>query len=274
MLKQIFVLLILMGMISLIPAYELTINSEISGDDFIGTGMFIAGVHESANDGMDFLDGRMIENPSYGIPLYSAVSGENFMIDYKSDLIVNQSKVWSITQRGSRDFRSLNELTEKINWDFSSVPSNVRIVLIDYGLDSTRDTIIKEINLREISSYEFQINRPYGEYRYFDLVMTSPETNNPEVSENTPSSSGSGSGTIRQNNNPDGLASASSSPDEQIKNPIKLANNFKNTSTNNFFSMTGAAIGALGAVGTTILVIFILLLVIALIFIFIKRKKE
>lgn len=261
------ILLITFPLIS--ASWDVKINSEIKGDSFVAMGQFIAGASDSATDDLDMFDGRMIENPSYSIPLYSIISKEYFMVDYKSDLISNQSKKWSIIQKGSREFRNLGVFTEKMTWDLSKTPPNLQVFLIDYGIDSTRESIINETNLRESSFYEFQVNKPYNIYRYFDLVITSLEDNNTKIKENvfenTQSSSGGGSGgsslSLSKSNNSN-LINTSSNSTNQI---------FEQSNLGSLKTIEKAILEKPIVIGVISGIIGILLLI--LIFLLFKKRK-
>lgn len=267
MVRIIFVLLIWISLISFVSPYELTITSEISGDNVVGTGIFIAGVSNSAIDEIDVYDGRMIENPSYGIPIYSIISNENFMIDYKSDIAFGESKKWSLVQRGSRDFRNLNNLNEQMRWDLSNLPPNMQVVLIDYGLDSSRNLIVAEINLRDLSSYKFQVSNIYGEYRYFDLILTLVSVSQ-EVILNTKRSSDSSSGGNNGETSSQDIINLDPKPENPNKNEevLDLSNNRKTG-----VGITGAAIGNYETAG--IGVVLVVLSCIIVIIVLIKRKN-
>ena len=168
--------LIFLFLIPLISAYShdwnIQIDSRIDYNSNIATGQFIAGTKSSASDSLDSNDGRMIEAPSYSIPFYSIINSEYFMVDYKSDLLLDENKTWQITQKGSSEFRRAGTLEETVTWDISNISEEINLTLIDYGSDSSRTNIIKEINLREDEEYVFNVTRPYQDYRYFDIIAT------------------------------------------------------------------------------------------------------
>jgi hypothetical protein len=169
--------IIFLFLVPLIHASEwhLSLNSVIEYNGNIARGQFIAGAKSNSLDGLDYNDGRMIESPSYSIPFYSIINNEYFMIDYKASLSINNPKTWQITQKGSSEFRRAGTLTETIEWDISNIPQSIDIILVDYGPDSSRVNTVQEINLRQSDSYNFEVVRPYQDYRYFNLVATLTE---------------------------------------------------------------------------------------------------
>jgi hypothetical protein len=180
---------------SISSEWKLEIDSTIVFDGNTATGQFTAGVSPESTDEIDIKDGRMIESPSYSIPFYSVIDGEYFMFDYGP---FNQSKIWQIIQRGSKEFRGSGTLSETVTWDISNVPSDVNVTLIDYGQDSTRTSILMSIDLKKEDSYKFEVTTPYGDYRYFDLVAVLTEELNQETQDQqeTPNSGSSSGGSI------------------------------------------------------------------------------
>ena len=262
--KLLLFVLVLVCITPLINAWDLTLNSQISGEDFVAKGQFIAGVSSFASDNVDMFDGRLLESPSYNIPLYTIVSSENFMLDYRSELVKNQAKIWSITQKGSSEFRNTANFTEDMNWDISKLPSNVNIILRDYGSDNSRTNIVKSINLRDSSSYEFEVNSPYGEYRYFDLSLTlettAEESNIPSGASGGGSGGGSstaGSVASTPDKMPNQVQSAGQYQEKNEDNSISLNSQVKNKNNHDYILLILSL-----SVGAILLLTLILLLII------------
>jgi len=194
--KLLTILIITLISIQLVSAasssdWKIELNSKIIGNEFIATGSYIAGTKQESSDNIDIYDARMIQLPSYSIPFSSVIEYENFMADYKQSLNLNQEKTWQITEKGSSEFRRLGTFNQEITWNLD-IPSGLEITLIDYGQDSTRTNIINQIDLQQSSSYVFEVNNPYNDYRYLDLKVKliqiyqepNPTSNPPQNNDN------------------------------------------------------------------------------------------
>ena len=170
-----FLLLLIPFVFAYSPDWTVRIDAEIETSSFTASGQFLAGADDPAQDDFDNYDGRLVESPSYSIALFTMDGNNYIMADYKESIASLDSKVWQITQRGSRDLRNIGTVSQEILWNLSEVSSTIDLALYDYGGDASRENLIQLINLRNQSSYSFDVTDPYGEYRYFNLVAINLE---------------------------------------------------------------------------------------------------
>lgn len=213
--KQILIIILTLVLaLNLVNAFEIQLDSEIVvNDDLTASSWFRAGTSDNSNDDLDSYDARMIGGMGYNIPIFSEVNGEYFMIDYKQTLTSEETKTWQLTQQGSREFRNTGVFDETITWTLTDVPDDITITLVDYDQDSTRTTPIKEINLKQESNYAFEVIQPYGNYRFFDLVVVkaAEEQNTPPDEPNNDDSSNDNS----DNSNDDSSSSSNDDSDNE-----------------------------------------------------------
>jgi len=103
-----------------------------------------------------------------GIEMTTEIDGYILMRDYREDDLK-----WEITMSIYSDsgIEGVNVLT----WNFDNVPSNIKLVLIDYGDDDDRKRVVRKINLKGKNKYEFDVDNAKGKYRFLDLIAKEVE---------------------------------------------------------------------------------------------------
>jgi len=161
---------LLIPVISGSDGWSVRLNSEINLVNSSSVSSFVAGYDFISNDGLDRFDVEVIETQQYSTLMYSIIDGKYLIVDYKSSPTSNQEKVWDIAQKSSEEFKDMSNLNEQITWKFYNIPDEVSLKLVDYGDSSSRSSVVREIDLKEKSSYKFQFSNPAGEYRYFRII--------------------------------------------------------------------------------------------------------
>jgi len=158
------------------PDWQIDIITEIELDSSTITSQYIAGAGDPADDDSDANDIPLPPPaPGANIITYSITDSNDYLGEYKESLEVNDPKTWEIIQEGSREFKREDGLTQTMTWILTNVPNSLEIKLIDYGEDENRNNIVQEINLTSETSYSFNIDRPYNEYRYLIIEATLTE---------------------------------------------------------------------------------------------------
>jgi len=140
---------------------------------------FTAGTKEGASDGHDGLD--VLQQPATPsgayIQMRTRVDDKSLTKDYMAELVVGVAKTWEIRKliNGIVEEDEIDE-EDILTWDYTGVPSDIGLILIDYGTDSSRTTIVETIDLRGEDYYSFDVSKTGpGTFRYIDFVATKTE---------------------------------------------------------------------------------------------------
>lgn len=130
---------------------------------------FEAGILNTATDNYDALFDVLQPGMPGGkyTQMRSLVDGKALTKDFRSD---SDNKKWEITKISvDPDWVGLSG-TDSLIWTINC-PDNIKLSLIDYGNDKTRINIVKTINLKETNSYNINVSKVMGPYRYLDLII-------------------------------------------------------------------------------------------------------
>ena len=157
---------------------------------------FTAGTKEGASDDYDFGIDIKQTPPSPGIYLEmrTRVDGNSLTKDYRAEPESGAAKTWEIRKliQGIEEEEEINE-EDTLTWELSDVPSNIELKLIDYGIDSGKTTVVETIDLKEDTSYSFDVVKTGpGTFRYIDVTATNTEAVPPVDNGNSGNSGGSG----------------------------------------------------------------------------------
>jgi len=132
---------------------------------------FTAGAGSPATGGYDITaDLLQPGGPPTGpyIQMRTLVGGNILTKDYKADE-VGVPRTWEITLVAvDPTFVGISGNNE-MTWTLAST-ENIDLSLVDYGNDTTRSNIVGTLDLKEQSSYNFDVDSAMGPYRYLDLV--------------------------------------------------------------------------------------------------------
>ena len=173
-------------------AWQITIESSF--DRYHDT--FIAGVSSRATDSYE-VQADVLKPPlppGTAIQIFTNVEEKTLTKDIRALLNKNIPKKWEITLTAVGYAGNSMTGSNMLSWDISKVSSSITLKLIDYREDSERTIIAETIDLRQQSSYAFNLSNALGTYRYLDLVAESRETSEepeeiPAEEDNPPSNS-------------------------------------------------------------------------------------
>jgi len=160
--------------ISADEGWSLRLNSEINLENSSSVSGFVAGYDALSSDGLDVFDVAVIEGQECSTPLYSIIDSRRFMVDYRGGLEAGQEKIWDIAQKANEEFIPVSNLKEKITWKLYNVPEHIQLKFIDYG--ESGNSIVREIDIKSESSYEFDVSNIEGEYRNFKIIASMSES--------------------------------------------------------------------------------------------------
>jgi hypothetical protein len=155
-----------------ISDWEVMFTNRLS--TYIGD-TFHAGVSTFATDGYDF----GVDLPQLGLPsdakavqMRTLVDGHRLTKDYRS---IDLPKIWEIKKlvQGIEEDEQINAI-DTITWNYTGVPANITLTLVDYGMDSSRTTVVESIDLKVNDFYSFNVIKTGpGTFRYIDFIAGS-----------------------------------------------------------------------------------------------------
>jgi hypothetical protein len=164
----ILIAILAVSSVSAVPEnWEITFNNNLLSY----SSQFIAGTKESASDGYDSTNDILQPPapPSGGYILMRTVVEKNPLVyDYRSPLDKYLSKTWNMTLIAYDPVYIGYSGINTLEWNFLQY-KNIKLTLIDYGTDSSRKSIISQIDTSESNSYSTNVTNAIGIYRYLSL---------------------------------------------------------------------------------------------------------
>jgi len=160
------------------PIWDVDFTNSLSGDYINDT--FVAGTDTTATDDYELThDVKQAGAVGEYTQMRTYLGGEALTKDFREGLEDNVAKTWEVKLlvKGIEEEDAVDE-TGTIKWDYTGVPSDIGLTLIDYGTDSSRTTAVGTIDMRADADneYTFSVSREGpGTYRYLDFEALVPE---------------------------------------------------------------------------------------------------
>ena len=152
---------------------DVDFTNSLSGGYISDT--FNAGTDTTATDGYELThDVKQPGAVGKYTQMRTYVDGEALTKDFREGLENNVAKTWQVKLlvQGIEEEDAVDE-TGTIKWDYTGVPSDIKLTFIDYGTDSSRTTPVATIDMRaDIDNiYTFDVLREGpGTYGYVDFT--------------------------------------------------------------------------------------------------------
>lgn len=160
---------------------EIKFTNSLSGDYADDT--FHAETKDGAVNDYGLMDVLQPGGPPTGkyTQMRSRVDGHNLTKDVRAPLEDGVQETWQVKLRAAGDIEDEDLVSGigTIQWDYTDVPDDIELRLIDYGMDSSRTVPIAIIDMGADldNKYTFDVSREGpGTYRYVDFTVPEPAT--------------------------------------------------------------------------------------------------